>query len=145
MFRASRAHLSRWADSRVRSRFDYDTPNHTLAEIMSDVYFSTMYDEFRQGDEIYVTDAAQARAKLVVADVDDVAHLVRIDLDTTYTQTPVTASGTAPDTGYAIRWKGPRGGKFVIVSSDGDVVHRDIQTKHEAERQLANMLEKAAA
>ena len=142
--RASRTSLFRWADSAVRARFDYDTPEHILVEIMTDVYFSTLYREFRAGDLIYVTDGAQQRATLIVADVDEISHVVRLDLDTTHTQTPLTAQSATVDDGFAIRWRGGRGGKFCIVSSAGEIVARDIATKHEAERRLVNMLEKAA-
>jgi len=139
--RAQRKSLSRWADSQTRARFDYDTNEHLMGEMLNDAYFSTMYADFRPGDLIYVTDAAQQRATLIVADIDPVSHLVRLDIDTTHTQAPVTAVEKGNDAGFAIRWKGPRGGKFWIVSNTGEMIERDIESKHEAERRLKNMLE----
>ena len=139
--RADPSRLHCWADSGYRSRFDYDTDEHILSEIFSESYFATAYHKMQPGDILYVTDAAKQRATLIVSDVDRTTHRVMLDLDTTHTQVPLTAESAGNDTGYAIRWRGGRGGKFCIVSAKGELIQSDIASKHEAERLLKNMTE----
>jgi len=140
---ANPQHLSEWSAGKIRCRWDYDCPDHVLAEMIEagEQYFSLATHMLRAGDIIYVTDAANGRATLIVNWVDQTKRIASWDVDATYSERPAKPA----EQRYAIRWKGPRGGKFAIVDADNKIITRDLATRDEAERELAVLMRSKAA
>jgi hypothetical protein len=103
--------------------------------------FARVTHMLRAGDLIYVTDGANARATFIVNWVDTTAHAVAWDIDATHREEIVTSAAQP----YALRWRGVRGGGFAIVDAAGKIIARDIPSRDEANRRLANMIEAKAA
>lgn len=139
--RAHPANLTEWAPGQIRSRYDYDVGDHLISEILEagELYFHQVAHMLRAGDIVYVTDAAGKRATLIVNWVDQVKRTVAFDLDISHDERPVVTAA------YAVRWRGPRGGKFCVVNATGKVVARDCESREEAERRIANLVEARAA
>jgi hypothetical protein len=135
--------LTEWSPGAKRSRWDYDAPDHTLDEMieMGDRYFTNCVHMLRALDLVYVTDASAKRATIVINLVDRVRNTVIWDIDVAHAEHIVMPKTQA----LAIRWRGPRGGRFAIVDKDGAVVAKDMQSREEAERRLAMMTEARAA
>ena len=136
------SNLTEWSPGQIRSRYDYDVGDHLLDEIieMGERYFHQVAHMLRSGDILYVTDAAGKRATLIINWVDEVKRNVAFDLDISHAERPVMGAAT-----YAVRWRGPRGGKFTIFDVDGKIIARDFESRAEADRRIANLIEARAA
>lgn len=143
MIYAQITNLDEWAAGRKRSRWDYSTDDHLIEEILKqgETYFSRCCRSLRQGDIIHVTDAAQNRVTFLVDTVDSEARKVALSIDIEHAAQPVVPHGEA----FTVRWRGPRGGLFCILDDKGEIYERDIATKVEAERKVANLLEGSKA
>lgn len=130
---AYRQYLTEWSAGSVRSRWDYDPPDHSIEDMiaMGDRYFSTVTDLLRHGDLIYVTDANNRRATLVVNFVDLDDRRVAWDIDATHSEQIILQ----PNQDYCIRHRGR--GRYVIVDKEGRLVKNEIMSRDEAERMLS--------
>lgn len=135
---AARQHWLRpWGLSTVRARHDYDCPDHLISEMFDASYFGAIPQCFTPGDFIYVTDAAQDMATLVVDEVD----LSNRRVWTSVMERIVTKPNTSPhpekaDPGMTVRWRGPRGGRFCVVDKENNILLKDFRTKEEAWKAL---------
>src|SRR5262245_11298609 len=136
--------LEQWGLNTHRGRFDYVSQDHLLSEIMNDLYFGILIGnvKLRQGDLIHVTDAAMDEAVLRIDGVYSEEKRVQLSLREVHAFKPaVKAHSEAADPGITVRFKGNRGGKWCILDGEGTVVEKGYETRGEAERRLANMLE----
>lgn len=137
--------LFMWADGTHRARYDYDTDEHVLSEILNDTYFGVFAHRLREGDQIHITDAAKERVTVLCDHVDKDARRIMLSVEVEHRTQPVMTlqgeKGEKSAPAYAYRWRGPRGGSHCIVDANGEIVHRDLQSKADAERVLQNMLE----
>ena len=134
---ANRHHLHAWSHGATRTRWDYDSPDFMIEDMVSagDQLFRACADLFRSGDIIYVTDAANKRATMIINVIDLVRNLVAWDLDATHAEKIVTG-GQA----YTIRQRGRSG--FVLLDDAGKVIKQAMASREEAERALASLMEK---
>jgi hypothetical protein len=141
---ATKAHekwLDTWNGSANRARHDYDTDQHVIPEMLHEEYFGWIHYRFRKGDILFVTDAATNRATFIIDDVDATFRRVKFSLLRTHTVAPVTKPGeNKPDPGMTVRFRGPRGGNWCIVSGADEIVSGGHRTKLEAEQKLAHLV-----
>ena len=135
-------HMTEWSAGKIRSRWDYDCPDYTLEDMKAagDRLFARCLHMLRPGDIVYTTDAANRRATLIVNVVDTTAGTLAWDIDVAHSEQIVT-----PKSGLVLRWRGPRGGGWCIVNTEGEVMARDLPSKEDGARRLANMTEARAA
>jgi len=138
--------LDTWNGSSNRARHDYDCPEHIIPEMMHDEYFGWIHHRFRKGDIVFVTDAACQRVTFLIDEVEPTYRRVQFSVLRTHAVLPVTKPGeNKEDPGLTVRFRGVRGGNWCVVSGTDEIVARDHRTKAEAERVLANMIEKKVA
>lgn len=142
MLKAREKYLHTWASGVKRSRHDYDSPEHLIEEMMSEIYFSDCHMRFSPGDLIYVTDAANQRVTLLINDVDKVTRAVKFSVELYHTDKPITANPDSPD-GLSVRWRGPRGGLFCILDAEGKVIRAGLKSRQEADAELMIVRSKA--
>jgi hypothetical protein len=137
---ANRHHLHGWSQGAIRTRWDYDSPDFMLDDMIAagDQLFRACVDLFRSGDIVYVTDAANKRATMIINVIDSVRNTVAWDLDATHSEKIVIAPGQA----YTIRQRGRSG--FILLDKAGKVIVQGMASREEAERKLASLMEKAA-
>lgn len=138
---ANRHHLHAWSQGAIRSRWDYDSPDFTLDDMMSasDQLFRACVDLFRSGDIVYVTDAANRRATMIINVIDVVRNTVAWDLDVTHAEKVIVGANQS----YTIRQRGRSG--FVLLDKAGKVVIQGMASRDEAERELAARTKKETA
>ena len=134
-------HFDEWGMGKTRSRWDYDCPDYTLDDMMAagERYFRSMTTTLRSGDIVHITDSNNKRASIIINIVDDVKKTVAWDLDIIHGEKIVVPPGTD----YAIRHRGR--GMFAIIDRKGEIVQGNIASRDEAERRLANLLERQEA
>lgn len=139
--------LMTWGLQGHRGRYDYVCPDHLISEMFNDYYFGAIPTNLREGDEIYVVDAAMQEAVLRVDGVHKDEKRVVLSLRETYAFKPAMQahSEQAEPPAFTVRYRGRRGGEWCIVNADGAVVEKGYAAKGEAERRLANILEQKAA
>lgn len=146
MVMARQQWLHSWNIDAQRGRHDYDCDDHLIKEMENASYFGAIYQCFRRGDYIYVTDAAQEMIVFVVDDVDAPNRKVWCSVLERLETRPLTAETGTIDSGYTIKWRGPRGGLWCIVNKDGEVQEGEYKNKEEATRALqAFLLKKSEA
>lgn len=138
-------YFSTWATTKHpsgtgRSRHDYDCPDHLLEEMLHDDYFAGVMTNIELGDFVWVTDAAMSLTQLRIDTVDRKSRKVSVSIVEKLNVRPIVDR-----TGYAVRWRGPRGGYWAITDADGKVIKADMRTKEEAERERDNLLKDKAA
>lgn len=140
---AKAEHLHEWSAGLTRSRWDYDSPDYTIDDMLAagERLFTRLDDRLRASDLVYVTDALNKRATFVINHVDKLNHSVAWDIDVRHDERTLLAQGES----YAIRNRGPRNGRFVITDSAGKVIARDLMSRAEADERLASMQQSEAA
>ena len=142
MLFAAEKNMRSWAVEGTKARWDYDTEDHLIEEMLNDKYFATC-QALRQGDLVWVTDAAQESVVLRVDFVDPHGRRVVVSVLERQVFTPVTkqivedkfGKSSEIDDGYAVQWGGQRGGKWRVVKN-GETVKQDFQSRNDAEREL---------
>lgn len=124
-----------WGLPTQRQRYDYDTDEHVISEMLTETYFSTVQRDVAPGDLIHVTDAAKERATFVVDWSDADSKRVGFSVLERIEESPVIG-----DTGFAIKYRGPRGGLHCIIDESGAIIEKDIRTREEAQRRLDILL-----
>lgn len=134
--------LDEWGPGKFRSRWDYQTVNHTLQEIVDagDSYFSRCFLSLRAGDLVSVFTADHRRATLIIDHVDQQTHKVAFSIEREHDDQPIVPKTEE----YAYRWRGPRGGGHSVVDGTGAVLQSGFASKEDALRKIANLMEKAA-
>ena len=137
-----------WGLHTNRGRFDYTSADHLLSEMMNDSYFGVLLGsvQLQTGDLIYVIDGAMEEAILRVDGVYKDERRVQLSLREVHAFKPAmqTEAAAAP-AAYTVRFRGNRGGKWSILDAEGKAVEKGYETRGEAERRLANILEQKAA
>lgn len=136
MLLASERLLSTWSGGAKRARHDYDSNDHLLEEMLNDTYWSTCIHRLNAGDYIYVQDAANQRAILLVDEIEPKTRRVWISVDERREARPVT-----DDSGLTVRWRGPRGGMWCVVNRDSRIISAGYRTRRDAEVRLSQILE----
>lgn len=141
MIYALPSELDEWAPGKFRSRWDFQTANHTLQEIVDtgDAYFSRCFLTLRAGDIVSVFTADHLRATIVIDHIDPATHKVAFSIEREHDDQPILPKVEL----FAYRWRGPRGGGHSIVDATGAVMQSGFPSKDEALRQMANMVDKA--
>ena len=125
-----------------RARFDYVHETHTIEDIKNDYYFGWIANRFKRRDIINVTDAREDTYVLIVDDVYPNEKRVALSLVEKLVLTPITKPNSSDaDPGITVRWKGARGDKWAVIDREGKVIEKGYETRSEAERRLANILE----
>jgi hypothetical protein len=140
MLFANPKNLHDWKLQTVRSRFDYDCPDHLLGEMMHEHYWSTVMVEVNPGDIIHVTAADNEQAIVRIDWKDTTARTVGMSVIERLTERPIPTSN-----GYTIKYRGPRGGLWCVLHADGNIVVRDLRTQDEASRRMQSLVEQRAA
>lgn len=135
--------LDEWGPGKRRSRWDYQTDNHTLQDIVDTgpKYFGRCYLLLREGDILNVVTADHRRATLIIDHIDSRTHDVAFSIEREHNDQPILAKTEE----LAYRWRGPRGGGHSIVDAGGNLVQNNFASKDEALRAIANLTDKAAA
>jgi hypothetical protein len=141
--RALRKDLTCWSGaSAKRGRYDFDSQEHKLSEILNDDYFGDI-DYLQPGDYIHITDCFD-QIVTVRIDLTDrkarKAYLSRIER--LYSLPAVEIRDELPDDpGLTYRSRGTRGGGHCILTGDGSVFAISFDTRTDAERAIANCYE----
>jgi len=126
--------LSTWAHGRnrhgkSRSRHDYDSDDHLIADMLAPSYFKTIENELEPNDLVWLLDAKQEQALIRIDWVDRTLRTMGVSLVERIAEIPVVGSD-----GYGIKWRGPRGGFWCVVDGEGVIVREGHRTKEEAAR-----------
>jgi hypothetical protein len=134
-----------WGIQGHRGRYDYVSPDHILSEMLNDYYFGGIPHNMREGDEIYVVDAAMVEAVLRVDGVYKDEKRVALSLRETHAFKPAIKAHSdvveVETPALTVRFKGRRGGNWCVIDADGAIVEQGYQARGEAERRLAMILE----
>lgn len=140
MLTANPKHLHNWSLPTTRSRFDYDSPDHLLSEMMHEHYWGTVMVEVQPGDLIHITAADTEQAIVRIDWKDDTARTVGMSVMERLTERPVLTT-----CGFTVKWRGPRGGYWCVVDAEGTILARDMRTQAEAARRMEMLTEQRAA
>lgn len=136
--------LEQWGLNTGRGRFDYTSQDHLLSEMMNEHYFGCLIGsvKLQAGDLIHITDGAMVEAVVRVDGVYKDERRVQTSLREVHAFKPAMQShATSEAATLTIRFKGNRGGKWSVLDAEGAVVEKGYETRGEAERRLANILE----
>jgi hypothetical protein len=129
---ADPAAFSTWAPARTgsgRSRHDYDSDEHVIAEMLTEHYWSTLIGDIAVGDLIWVSDAEKAKAVVHVDWIDTKLRKVGLSV-----QERITERAVVGEDGLSVRNRGPRGGFWSVMDADGTVLQGNMRSREEAER-----------
>lgn len=129
--------------SAKRGRFDYDTPDFRMQEMVNDTFFGDCWSILKPGDYITVTDCEDQVITVRVDLVDKHARKVFLSkMERIYAMPVVEIDEDLPDDpGLVYRYRSPRGGGHSIVTKSGAVFAINFDTRVEAERTIANCYE----
>lgn len=134
--------LDEWAPGKFRSRWDFQTNDHTLQDIVDtgDTYFARCFLNLRAGDLVTLYTADHRRATIIIDHIDAATHKVAFSIEREHDDQPIVPKAEL----FAYRWRGPRGGGHSIVDAAGVVLQSGFPSKDDALRHIANLMDKAA-
>jgi len=126
--------LSTWAHGAnrngvARSRHDYDSKDHIIDDMMHEGYWRSVQDDIEQGDLIWIIDAKQEQCLIRIDWIDKGLRKSGFSLVERISEHAVAVSA-----GYAIKWRGPKGGFWCVIDGEGVVVRDGHRTRQDAER-----------
>lgn len=143
---ARREWLQAWSTTSKRVRWDYDTKDHVLSDMLDNTYWASVAaksdrdDGIRDGDMIYITDAANERCTIEVTAVDIAKSRVLVSLIEKVEAVPVTKAGGI-DEPYYVKWRGPRGGGWCIMRpGEPEPVEKGFTQREDAETRMGRRI-----
>ena len=132
--RAKESDLKPWSTGPGKTRYDYDTPDFRLEEMLNDDFFGHCTVLLRKGDLITITDCED---QIMVVRVDTMdrpsmkAWLSQIERLHAH---PVVAirKDVSFDPGLTYRWRAVRGGGHAIITRSGEIVAINFPSKEHA-------------
>ena len=144
---ARREDLTDWSTTTKRVRWDYDSEDHLLEEMLDQKYWTSVAvgdNEVRshgikRGDIVHITDAAQEQCVIRINHVDLAGGRVMFSVQERIVDRPILiASGKAG--AYYVKWRGPRGRYWCIMDGNTNaVVEPDFRSQAEALERLKRL------
>ncbi len=145
ILRAKNKDLQLWSSSNGKARYDYDSKEYRLADMLTDDFFGQC-DLLRVGDQIFITDCED---QIMVVRVDTLERGVRkawlSKLERIYAHPVVELRADHPDDpGLVYRFRTTAAGGHSIVTGTGEVVAINFKSRESATQAIAAMYEKGS-
>lgn len=143
LIRAKEKDLKLWSSANWRARYDYDTEDFILDEILDDDFFGGCHGILKKGDYITITDAEDQVLTVRVDYIDKKALKIGLSkIERVHVLPVVPKRDNVPnDPGLTYRWRSTRGGGHSIITAKGELVGINYPSKDEAVRAIENMYE----
>lgn len=143
---ARREWLQAWSTTAKRVRWDYDTKEHVIEDMLDNAYWASVAaktdrdDGIRDGDLIFITDARNERCTIEVSAVDVAKSRVLVSVIEKTEVRAVTKAGGIEEP-YYVKWRGPRGGGWCLMRTGTDeVVDKDFASRDDAETRMGRKI-----
>lgn len=142
--RAKEKDLKQWSGFASKARYDYDSEDYRLEEMLNDEFFGLCCSLLKKGDIIVITDCEDQILTVRVDVVDKPGMKVWMSALERQFANPVVAprqTQLAHDPGLTYRWRTTRAGGHSIVTRTGEVVAINFGSREHAQRAIELMYE----
>lgn len=141
LLRAKEKDLKQWSGFASKARYDYDSDEYRIEEMLNNDFFGLCCALLKKGDLITITDCEDQIITVRVDNVDRPGMQVWLSsIERLYAHpiAPVRKE-IKNDPGFVYRWRSTRGGAHSIITRTGEVVAINFSSREHAERAIAHM------
>lgn len=144
LLRAKEKDLQQWSGFAAKARYDYDSVDYRLEEMLNNDFFGLCCSLLKKGDLITITDCEDQIVTVRVDSVDKTGMQVWLSAVERQFANPIVAprqTKLAHDPGLTYRWRTTRAGGHSIVTRTGEVVAINFGSREHAQRAVEQMYE----